>query len=260
MNPTFKHALAIAGVAFAAQAMAQVTFYENEDFGGRSFTATTAVDNFARHGFNDRASSVVVTRERWEVCQDATFAGRCVVLPPGRYASLAAMGLDDRVSSVRSIPADARFDDDRHAPPAADDRRRDHERLYEAQVTAVHAVLGPPEQRCWIESEPVQHRSAGGALAGALVGGILGHQIGGGSGKTLMTVGGAVAGAAVGSHIAGNRQGQPVQTQRCESVPSQAQPSYWDVTYDFQGQTHHVQLSAPPGPTITVNQAGEPRA
>ena len=31
------------------------------------------------------------------------------------------------------------------------------------------------------------------------------------------------------------------------------------VTYDFQGVQHHVQTSAPPGPTITVNGNGEPR-
>jgi hypothetical protein len=32
------------------------------------------------------------------------------------------------------------------------------------------------------------------------------------------------------------------------------------VTYTFRGQVHHVQMSAPPGPTIMVNEgSGEPR-
>ncbi|MFZ5556246.1 MAG: glycine zipper 2TM domain-containing protein [Pseudomonadota bacterium] len=38
-----------------------------------------------------------------------------------------------------------------------------------------------------------------GTVAGAVAGGILGHQFGGGSGKTLLTIGGALAGAAAGT-------------------------------------------------------------
>ena len=45
-----------------------------------------------------------------------------------------------------------------------------------------------------------------GTATGAVVGGLLGNQIGGGKGKTLATVGGAVAGGAVGRHIQGQRQ------------------------------------------------------
>jgi hypothetical protein len=33
----------------------------------------------------------------------------------------------------------------------------------------------------------------------------------------------------------------------------------WDVTYEFKGVERHVQLSAPPGPTIAVNGYGQPR-
>ena len=84
MNVTMKFALAAAGLALAAQAAAQVTFYEREGFEGRSFTTKKQVGNFERYGFNDRASSVVVDgSDRWEVCEDARFSGRCVVLRPG---------------------------------------------------------------------------------------------------------------------------------------------------------------------------------
>jgi uncharacterized protein YcfJ len=34
---------------------------------------------------------------------------------------------------------------------------------------------------------------------------------------------------------------------------------YWDVTYNFAGYEHRVQLTTPPGPTIVVNAQGEPR-
>ena len=249
---------------------AQVTFYEREGFEGRSFTTETQVRNLERSGFNDRASSVVVLHDRWEICEDARFSGRCVVLRPGRYPSLAAMGLNDRVSSVRKVSGNARIDDNRYAPaPVArqDYRRRNDERLYEANVTSVRAVVGPPEQRCWVEREQVaQERSNAnvpGAIAGAIIGCILGHQVGGGRGKDLATAGGAVAGAAVGANIGRDGGGQQVQTQdvqRCENVQSQARPEYWDVTYNFRGQEHRIQMTAPPsGPTVTVNEQCEPR-
>jgi uncharacterized protein YcfJ len=270
MNAIFRNALAVVGLAIATQAAAEVTFYEHEGFQGRSFTTQRQVGNFERYGFNDRASSVVVSSDRWEVCQDVGFKGRCVVLRQGQYPSLAAMGLNDRVSSVRTVSRNARIDDDRYAPPPAvahDYRRRHNERLYQATVTSVRAVVGPPEQRCWVEREQVvQDRgdvNVPGAIFGAVIGGILGHQIGGGSGRDLATAGGVVAGAAVGSNIGRDDRGQQVVSQdvrHCANTPSRARPEYWDVTYTFRGREYRVQMTSPPGPTVTVNRQGEPRA
>lgn len=270
MNAKLKLALAAAGLLVATQAAAQVVFYEREGFEGRSFTTEEQVGNLDRYGFNDRASSAVVLRDRWEACEDTRFRGRCIVLRPGRYPSLAAMGMNNRVSSVRILRDNSRIDENRYAPapiPVYDNYRRNNERLYEANVLSVRAVVGPPEQRCWVEHEQVvQERSNAnvpGAIVGALLGGVLGHQVGAGRGKDVATAGGAVAGAVVGSNVGRGEGGQQVQTrdvQRCANAPSQARAEYWDVTYDFRGQEHHIQLTAPPGPTVTVNEQGEPRA
>jgi uncharacterized protein YcfJ len=253
-----------------AAGAAQITFYEREGFQGRSFTAEEQIDNFQRVGFNDRASSVVVLGDRWEVCEDAGFGGRCVILRPGRYPSLTAMGLNDSISSVRDVSRDARVDAYRDAPApvaAYDYNRRNNERLYEANVTSVRAVLGTPEQRCWVEKEQVpqdrRNVNVPAAIAGAVIGGILGHQVGGGTGKDIATIGGVVAGAAVGANVGREAGGQQVSTQdvrRCDSAPSQARPDYWDVTYSFRGQEYRMQMTSPPGSTITVNGQGEPRA
>lgn len=92
-------------------------------FEGRSFTTQQQVGDFGRFGLNDRASSVVVIGERWEVCENIRFGGRCVVLLPGRYASLSSMGLNDRVSSGRDISRTAQIAEYRYAlspVPAAD--------------------------------------------------------------------------------------------------------------------------------------------
>jgi hypothetical protein len=106
----------------------RIIFYEREDFQGQSFAAERPVGNLERFGFNDRASSVEVIGDRWEVCEDARFSGRCVVLRPGRYPSLAAMALNNRISSARDLNRNSRIDDNRYAPPPVavyDNRRYD---------------------------------------------------------------------------------------------------------------------------------------
>lgn len=247
----------------------QVIFYEHEGFQGRTFSADQTVDDFSRTGFNDRASSAVVLGQRWEVCLDSRFAGPCRVLSPGRYASLADMGLNDRVSSVRPVEWNARVDDRHYAPPPVpvyDSRRRNDERLFEATVTSARAVVGPPERRCWMEREEVGSTrgdpNMGGAVVGALLGGILGHQVGGGVGKDIATVGGVMAGAAIGSNVGRDNSGQSASTrevQRCTVRHSDAPPAFWDVSYHFRGVDHRVQMTAAPGTSITVNARGEPR-
>jgi hypothetical protein len=97
-------ALGLTFAAVAAVASAgDITLYENDDYNGQRFTATTSVSDLARTGFNDRASSVVIGNGSWQLCSDAFFRGRCVNLDRGDYPSLRAMGLNDRVSSVREV-------------------------------------------------------------------------------------------------------------------------------------------------------------
>jgi uncharacterized protein YcfJ len=151
------------------------------------------------------------------------------------------------------------------AAPAYDYRQPPAERLYEVPVRSVRAVVGPPEQRCWVERQQVtEQRSDGpnvpGAIVGAVIGGVLGHQIGSGLGRDVATAGGAVAGAAIGANVGrGAEQVYNQDVQRCVNVQNRARPEYWDITYDFRGVVHRVQMSAPPGRTITVNGSGEPR-
>lgn len=248
--------------------IAQIALYEQEGFAGRSFKTQERVINFARQGFNDRASSAIVLNHRWEVCENAGFTGRCVVLRPGRYPSLATMALNNRISSAREVLFDARIEDERYAPlpsPIYDSRRRNNERLYEANVTSVRAVVGTPEQRCWVEQEQIApERSTANipaAIAGAVIGGVLGHQIGGGHGKDLATAGGAVAGGFLGANIGrGDTQAQTRDVQRCTNASNAGRPDYWDVSYTFRGQEHRMQMANPPGQTITVNERGEPRS
>jgi uncharacterized protein YcfJ len=266
MRPALKTLIGVAAIALAGQATAQISLYQGEGFRGPVFSTDRPVRNFDRIGFNDRASSAVVERGSWEVCEDEQFRGRCVVLRRGNYPSLASIGMNNRISSVR--PAGGEYYSNVAPPPAPEPvyeyRQRPDERLYQAPVTYVRAVVGPPEQRCWVERQQVvEDRGSAnvpGAIVGAVIGGVLGHQVGGGRGKDVATAGGAVAGAAVGANVGrggGTTYSQDVQ--RCQTVANQGPPDYWDVGYNFRGLEHRVQMSAPPGPTITVNGNGEPR-
>lgn len=269
MNKTFHALMGITTLAFSVHAAAQVTLHENEGFQGRSFSLQQRTPNLQRSGYNDRASSAIVVGQRWQACEDAQFRGHCMVLRPGQYPSLAAMGLNNRISSVRPLRNNERVADSAYAPMpivAQDFRRSRNERLFEAPVTSARAVVGTPAQRCWMEREQVTQQQGGinvpGAAFGAIIGGILGHQVGGGNGQKIATVGGAVGGAALGAQYGRNDQAAPLtqDVRHCDGNAAQATPSYWDVTYRYQGTEHRVQTANQPGRSITVNRKGEPRA
>lgn len=262
MNNVKRIAVGLCAVLAGAQAMAEITFYEGEDFRGRAFTTDKQLSDFRRTDLNDRASSVIVDDGRWEVCEDSDFRGKCVILREGNYDSLKRMGVNNKLSSARRISSDRRYDDyyEPEPLPAAtyEYRRRPNERVYEARVTSVRAVMGEPEHRCWVEREEVERRggpSVAGGIIGGVIGGVLGHQIG--NGKDIATAGGAVAGAAVGANVNRGRNEDTRDVERCETVDGT--PQYWDVRYEFRGVEHRAQMSAPPGRTLYVNSDGEPR-
>lgn len=272
-----KFAVAAAVAVLAGQAFAQATFYSREEMRGEAVTLDRHSGNFERYDFNDRASSVVIEGGLWEVCEHVRFEGRCVVLRRGAYPSLREIGLNNAISSARPLererahghrqvetvrapqygpydPAPAQPVPYGHGPARV---------IYEVPVTSAQAVLGPPQQRCWVEKEQVavQRRepNVGGAILGGVIGGVLGNQVGKGSGNDIATVGGAIAGAAIGAHVGRDRSPAVAErdVQRCRAVQN-GQVAYWDVTYVHGGVERRVQLANQPGPTIRVNGHGQP--
>jgi hypothetical protein len=138
MRMPLRTMLLVAFIGLATQAAAQITFYEGDGFRGRAFTIDGTVFNFDKTGFNDRAQSAVVGNGAWEVCEHADFQGRCMILRPGNYDSLDGIGMSRRISSARPVGGGV------PAPVAAPAYSPPPERLYEAQVTSVRAVGGPP--------------------------------------------------------------------------------------------------------------------
>ena len=181
-------------------------------------------------------------------------------------AQLQAAAAQRQAEETQRLASSMQSRADAYAPPAYDYRRRQNERLYEANVSYVRAVVGPPQQRCWVEREQVDNRGPAGvnipgAIVGGVIGGILGHQIGGGRGQDVATGIGAVGGAAIGANVGrgSDGPGYTQNVQRCDYVATSARLDYWDVTYNFAGYEHRVQMTTPPGPTIVVNAQGEPR-
>jgi uncharacterized protein YcfJ len=113
-----------------------------------------------------------------------------------------------------------------------------------------------PRQECHDEevtrTKPVkdENRLIGTGL-GAVVGGLLGNQVGGGSGKTLATVAGAAAGGYAGNRIQDKVQKGNTYTtseQRCETVyDSHEEPNGYEVVYELKGKKHTVRMDHDPG-------------
>jgi len=252
----------------AARRNPQVVTYAPAELQQASVTLRQADDLAANGGRYDEVHSLaILASQRAAAAQDvARVRSEQAALAAQRSASDARIQAD--AAQVRAAEAQRQADDAQRlaasAPPVVYDyRRRQGETLYEAPVTSVRAVVGPPQQRCWVERQvvdPGNGINVPGAIVGGVVGGILGHQIGSGHGQDVATGIGAASGAVIGANV--GRAPDTVYTQdvqRCENVPSVGSLDYWDVTYTFRGYEHHVQTTSPPGQTIIVNADGEPR-
>lgn len=133
-----------------------------------------------------------------------------------------------------------------------------------AQVVAVQPITqstttSNPRQECHDEQVAVPEtykdkHQIGGAVVGGLVGALAGHQIGGGKGKTLATVGGAAAGAFAGHEIQKKHQennATKTETRNvCHTVTDKSTSTRtvgYDVTYTLNGQAGHIRMDHNPG-------------
>lgn len=268
----------------AARRNAQVAIYAPAEFDQAAATLRRA-DDLAQNGgrYDEVHQLAVLARQRAVASQDvARVRSEQAALVAQRSATDARIQADltrrraeaaqvqaaeaqRQADEAQRLAASAQVRADVPAPTTYDYRRRQNEPLYEAPVTSVRAVVGPPQQRCWVERQVVDTGAPGinvpGAVAGGVIGGILGHQIGSGRGQDLATGIGAAGGAVVGGNVGNNASGAVYtqDVQRCETVSAAAPLDYWDVTYSFRGYEHHVQTTSSPGRTILVNAQGEPR-
>lgn len=130
-------------------------------------------------------------------------------------------------------------------------------------VTPVRKTVNNPRQVCrdvvvnHTEPPKDQHRIAGTAI-GAVAGGLLGHMVGGGKGKTLATVAGAVGGGYAGNRIEKAHQHGTVTStteRQCSTVnDSSTKIVGYDVKYQYNGVTRSTRMDHDPGDRVQVQQ------
>lgn len=130
-------------------------------------------------------------------------------------------------------------------------------------VDPVRKTVNNPQQVCKDEvvshtTPPKdEHRLAGTAI-GAVAGGLLGNQIGGGKGKTLATVAGAVGGGYAGNRVQASRQqGNVTSTveRHCSTVNNSSTKLVgYDVRYEYKGVTRTVRMDHDPGDRVKVEE------
>jgi len=107
-----------------------------------------------------------------------------------------------------------------------------------------------------------ENRIAGTAI-GAIVGGVVGNQFGGGSGKKIMTAAGAVGGGLAGNQVQQQmQQGDTYQTteQRCSTVNDSKQETVgYDVRYRYDGEVHEAKLDEKPEGERVLIRNGQPQ-
>jgi uncharacterized protein YcfJ len=100
-----------------------------------------------------------------------------------------------------------------------------------------------------------QHKIVGTAI-GAVVGGLLGNQVGGGNGKKLATVAGAAGGGYAGNKVQENMQNNDTYTTtetRCSTVTDTSEKLVgYDVKYELDGKVSEVRMASDPGRQIPV--------
>jgi uncharacterized protein YcfJ len=120
-----------------------------------------------------------------------------------------------------------------------------------AVITAVHPIYADNyvtkyETHCYDVEVPIYGQvgsgSTGDVLAGAIIGGAIGNQFGGGSGKDAMTVLGAILGAHEGSRSGRSEVvGYRIENQcnRVATYVNEPVISHYNIRYEYKGVEYH---------------------
>jgi len=129
--------------------------------------------------------------------------------------------------------------------------------------TAVYQQTAVPRQTCTQSPAvaPAQN-TGGGAIIGAITGGLIGSQLGGRDSKGITAMAGVIGGAILGDKAeTQSHTTQPTTTCTTQTVYENRLVGY-NVVYEYAGKQYNVQLPQDPGPTIPlqVTPLGAPRS
>ena len=143
----------------------------------------------------------------------------------------------------------------------------DYARVLSSQPVIHYVTVRRPVQECWQDTRYYTERrrapgEGGATLLGAIVGGVIGHQFGGGSGKHAATAAGSIIGASIGNDVAHRRAGpnygrtqvsRPVR--RCETRyrdHREQRIDGYDVIYRYRGQKYSTRMPYDPGQKMKI--------
>jgi uncharacterized protein YcfJ len=153
---------------------------------------------------------------------------------------------------------------------AYNDRREsqavyDYARVLSAEPIIRYVTVTTPVKECWQDTEYYSVRNrprgiTGKTILGAIVGGVIGHQVGGGRGNEIATVAGSLIGASVATDAAVRNAGyssreysRPVT--RCETNYQSREEERIDgyrVIYSYNGQKYATNTPQDPGSRLRI--------
>lgn len=133
-------------------------------------------------------------------------------------------------------------------------------------ATPIKETVKTPRKECRnvtvTHRRPVQDENRlTGSVLGAVAGGVIGHQFGGGRGKDVATVVGALGGGYAGNQVQGAMQERDTYTstqQRCKTVYDKSEKMLgYDVTYKIGDQQGKIRMESDPGTQIPLDSNGQ---
>ena len=120
--------------------------------------------------------------------------------------------------------------------------------------TPIIQQVAVPRQVCNNQQVITEGQKSGaGAVMGAIAGGAVGNQIGGGSGRALATMAGIMGGAIMGDKIEGGGAPEVRNVQSCsQQMFYENRTMAYNVVYEFAGKQYSVQMPQDPGPTVRL--------
>ncbi len=119
--------------------------------------------------------------------------------------------------------------------------------------TAVYQQAAVPRQSCvQIVPQATTQTSGGGAIIGAIAGGVIGSQLGGRNSQGLTTMAGVIGGAVLGNQVESQGNPPPPQTTCTTQTVYENRLVGYNVVYEYAGKQYNVQLPQDPGPTIPL--------
>lgn len=158
--------------------------------------------------------------------------------------------------------------DDYYDYPGSSHKFTDSAKVLQVKPIYDTVSVNRPETRCW--NEQVRHHRPSASdsytptIAGAILGGVIGNQFGGGHGKDAMTAAGLLLGGSLGNDYRKNT-GRPhsytTTEKRCETIDNYHETNElvgYNVKYKYRGQQYWTRMPNDPGEYIKVNVTVEP--